>query len=283
VIVAFGSGRGRVVVQVEEGLAEHVAALFPEDLSLDAGGLPSIEVRARDMGFELVRSGPPRRVELSRSLPDLLVSLEHTLCRTLLAAEAESAHLHASGAVVDGRAILALGPSGAGKSSLALAWSEAGLPLLGDDVVLVDSAGWLRPFRRLLKVDGELFASRGGRPEETLAFDPDAEEVWYDPRGAGGWADAPAPPGLVAWVTFDGSDAVRAEVLGEADALRHLLDAVMGSGVPPALAMDRMIPWLPECRAVRVGFGSAVDAATLLVDWLRAAPLPDDAAPGSGA
>ena len=43
--------------------------------------------------------------------------------------------LHASGVVLDGRAVLITGPSGAGKSSLAAALVRAGGQLLSDDAV----------------------------------------------------------------------------------------------------------------------------------------------------
>lgn len=43
--------------------------------------------------------------------------------------------MHASGVVLDGRAVLLMGPAGAGKSSLAAALLRAGAELLSDDVV----------------------------------------------------------------------------------------------------------------------------------------------------
>ena len=58
-----------------------------------------------------------------------------------MATFAAHAHLHAAGTVVSSRALVALGSSGAGKSSLALAWSLAGYPLLGDDAVLLAADG----------------------------------------------------------------------------------------------------------------------------------------------
>jgi hypothetical protein len=49
--------------------------------------------------------------------------------------------LHAAGVVVGGRAFLLVGPSGCGKTTWARTAAEAGLPVLSDDCVLVDSAG----------------------------------------------------------------------------------------------------------------------------------------------
>jgi hypothetical protein len=49
--------------------------------------------------------------------------------------------LHAAGVVVEGRAFLLVGPSGCGKTTWARTAAEAGLPVLSDDCVLVDSAG----------------------------------------------------------------------------------------------------------------------------------------------
>ena len=48
--------------------------------------------------------------------------------------------LHAAGVLVGGRAFLLVGPSGCGKTTWARTAAEAGLPVLSDDCVLVDSA-----------------------------------------------------------------------------------------------------------------------------------------------
>jgi hypothetical protein len=85
--------------------------------------------------------------------------------------------MHASGVVLDGRALLFAGPSGAGKSSLAAALVRAGGLLLSDDVVaLALSEGVLtaHPGSLALQLcedeDGRLFAEGRagiGRPERT--------------------------------------------------------------------------------------------------------------------
>jgi hypothetical protein len=68
--------------------------------------------------------------------------------------------LHASGVVVDGRALLFAGDPGAGKSSLAAAFLRAGDELLSDDAVAIEQAGeglLAHPGTGLLQLrDGEL-------------------------------------------------------------------------------------------------------------------------------
>ena len=49
--------------------------------------------------------------------------------------------LHASGAVIDGRAVLFVGPAGAGKSTAAAALGRLGHAVVSDDVVPIDLAG----------------------------------------------------------------------------------------------------------------------------------------------
>jgi len=49
--------------------------------------------------------------------------------------------LHASGAVIDGRAVLFVGPAGAGKSTTAAALGRLGHAVVSDDVVPIDLAG----------------------------------------------------------------------------------------------------------------------------------------------
>ncbi len=56
--------------------------------------------------------------------------------------------IHGAAVVVDGRAVLLIGPSGAGKSTLALAAVRAGLPILGDDYLLLRREGVQALYRR---------------------------------------------------------------------------------------------------------------------------------------
>jgi hypothetical protein len=49
--------------------------------------------------------------------------------------------VHAAGVVIGARAFLLVGPSGSGKTTFARTAAEAGVPVLSDDCVLVESAG----------------------------------------------------------------------------------------------------------------------------------------------
>jgi len=66
---------------------------------------------------------------------------------------------------------------------MAFAWSLAGYPLLGDDVVRLGEAGLLRSFPRLLKVDPSLVTHHGLLLEDTPAGDPGIIHglaLWFD-------------------------------------------------------------------------------------------------------
>jgi len=200
----------------------------------------------------------------------LISRLEVMISRRLLTRQADRVHLHASAARTPRGAIVALGPSGAGKSSLALAWSTAGYPVYGDDVVLINSDGALEPHRRLLKVDTPRLADHGVPPESTVAFHPGSPESWFDPRGAGGWAEAGETPALVARVTFDPTiPGVEASRLAPSEVLQMLVASAFRTGVSDsAELLDRLLPVAERSRGIRVTFGSAPLAAAEMVKLL---------------
>jgi hypothetical protein len=83
--------------------------------------------------------------------------------------------MHASGVVLDGRAVLVAGPPGAGKSSLAAALVRAGGQLLSDDAVALQLVG-----------DGTLLAHAGSavlqlRAAEDERLSPDGRAVFGSP------------------------------------------------------------------------------------------------------
>jgi hypothetical protein len=71
---------------------------------------------------------------------------------SLLAPGAGSVLLPAAAIVRDGQAVILLGRSGTGKSSLSLRALAAGLPVLGDDQVLVSADGQVHRFPRRLRL-----------------------------------------------------------------------------------------------------------------------------------
>ena len=64
--------------------------------------------------------------------------------------------IHGAGVVFDDQAVLLLGPGGAGKSTLALAAAQSGLPLLGDDFLMVSGLEAQAIYRRVKAHDETL-------------------------------------------------------------------------------------------------------------------------------
>jgi hypothetical protein len=112
----------------------------------------------------------------SLTLDDLLVYLQGPVLGLVLRLRGVTC-LHASAAVVDGRAVAVVGRGGIGKSTTAAVFARRGLPVLTDDVLaLVDR--------------GEAFDAQPGLPrvllwpEAVRALFGDAEAL---PRIVGGW------------------------------------------------------------------------------------------------
>ena len=70
--------------------------------------------------------------------------------------------IHGAGVVFGDQAVLLLGPGGAGKSTLALAAAQSGLPLLGDDFLMVSGLEAQAIYRRVKAHDETLERLAGG-------------------------------------------------------------------------------------------------------------------------
>jgi hypothetical protein len=262
--LAFQRAGYRVVVEDGEcGLGDSIAALFAPLVT------PASRTEAWD--FRVVRDGARLLLEERGAEPrphpssaPLLADLEFRVLGRLLTPFADRVHLHASGALLDGRAILAVGPSGAGKSSLALAWSELGLPVLGDDLVLVGEGGWVEGFPRLAKIHRSRLPALGLRLADTVAPDPADPEAWVDPNRGGIWPEGGVQVALVASVAWDGG-MLRMESMGVVDLLQRLMGNRLSSGLQDAAALDRLLPLAGRARGVVARFGDAAELAASLV------------------
>jgi hypothetical protein len=188
------------------------------------------------------------------SRSDLLSTVEFEATLALLAHLPGYAQLHASGAVVDGGAVLALGPSGSGKSNLAMGWHRSGYRLLGDDAVLVGGNGRARGFARLMKLDLDRAGAYQIDAERTLAFDPTANEIWYDPCEGAGWATETWPERVVAWVRRRPGSALRVRQLDRAEGLNRMIGDLFGSGLMPAEAVPVLVQVAAEANSWRSSF-----------------------------
>lgn len=267
--VGFGWRSPDVAVELRadaDASAEHLARLvddvprlFPTYLR-DGDAARRVEVRLARSGAHVLAAG---ETCVAEGVPDTLAAVEIAVTRALLEAAPHPVRLHASGAVVRGRAVLALGAAGSGKSSLALAWMLRGRPLLGDDTVLLGEDGRAHPFHRLLKIHQDVAEHAGLRLEETLGWDPDNEEVWVSPR-AEGWARAPVPVGVVARVRFLEGAELRVRPLSTSDTLNLLLHSVLAGGAGAATGFDALTAVAARARGVDVVFSDPDGAAHYL-------------------
>lgn len=273
VTVAFEESGTRVVVEVDPAeAAGPVRRLFPA-LCVEPrpGEGPHFRVAGWGPGLRLgTEDGGTEEYD---GLPGLLAALEFRLLERLLAPLGDWVHLHAAGALVQGRAVLAVGRSGAGKSSIALAWSRMGLPVLADDLILVGPGGRVRGFPRLAKVDRERLAEQGLSLEDTVAPVADHPQAWVDLHRDVPWPRATVPVALVAEVAYDGSGS-RSSPLGPSALLQRLMANLLVTGLRGSEALDRLVPLAEEARGVTTRFDRAAEAARLLARTARGEAPP---------
>ncbi len=273
--VVFGIQERSLTIQAPAGpVIDAVRGMFG-DAQLPPGhaGPPAdLSVSQTAGGYELrARTDPV--VQRFRTPAELVGALEFGVTHFLLGGHHERTHLHAAGAVVrspteGARAILALGPSGSGKSSLALAWSRRGLPLLGDDVVLLEDGGRLSPFPRPVRVGADRLQEVGAVVAAPALLDADTREARYDPAETAGWAEPGARAAVVARIEWVEGAGVRVEPLSAAVGLQLLVGSVLDTGASPLASFPRFADLLDGARVVDVHFGSAVAAARTLEELL---------------
>lgn len=263
--VVFGWKQPVVCVRAPAAWTDSVTALFPHYV-LQASRAP--------LTFDLLPAGEGGTLrtldgeQRAGSGPELLGLLEYELMSVLLEAASEHAHLHASGAVVSGRGVLALGPSGAGKSSVAFAWHRLGMPLLGDETVLIDPAGSAHAFRRLIKLEADRARDGGVDPASTLGWDPESSEIWYPP-GPGGWAEGLVPVAVVARVQYQAGAPLEMRAMSEAETLNVLMHSLQSGGASGPDALASLATLAESVVGLDVRFSDAVATAEALVSKVQ--------------
>ena len=255
-------GRGIEFATPTDAVAKRVARALPAY----AGPLPAVGgerwwLREHHGTWAVEPDGIPG--DRFPTLDAALEAVEFLIACRLLALHRDVAQLHAAGAVVRGRALLAIGPSGAGKTSLALSWSRAGLPTLGDDVVLIGQDGRIHSFRRLFQTERARLAAVGLEPDPALVWTPDDPEVRYDPAVGGGWAD-PAPVSLLAFAMRDSTAPPTIAAMSRPEALSLLIGALLPTGLDATAGFERLARIAADAQAVRVTFADAPTAAAAL-------------------
>ncbi|MDT8370300.1 MAG: hypothetical protein RQ745_13920 [Longimicrobiales bacterium] len=259
--------------------ARSIAALYPSGRVLEGNSPPEIDLVVET--DRLVIHEPSTGVRhRCASRGRLMARLEFLVNARILAGVVDDrAPIHAAGLVSGDAALLVLGGSGAGKSTLALAWSRAGHPILGDDVVLLDSEGWVHPHPRPIKVERVQLADFGIDPEETLEHDPEMSEVWVDPAAAGGWS-GPTRLGVIVIARYrpDAPPAGAVEAMDPPGTLPSLMASLIEvEGRETSEILDWMIPLSLTRDCITITFSSARAAVDplrtrLLALWASASP-----------
>jgi len=194
---------------------------------------------------------------------DAYDALEFLVACDLLKALPDFVHLHASGAETAAGAVLAIGESGAGKSSLALHWSLTGLPVFGDDIVLLDEAATVHPFQRLFDIHRDRLVEYDQAMAPDLADLADGEEVWFDPEVGAGWA-RPTPIARIALIRYEPDAPCSMSSMSKPEMLAALAASAMAPGLASAAAFDRLIQLCRAAETVKVTFGDSREAAATL-------------------
>jgi hypothetical protein len=267
----YVAGNAFVTVEIlYSALFEPARYLFPHYEVLPPG---------RDLSFPpdvSVWKDPKGYVVATRDAPSVscgteteaLAALEFALTRAIVESFSDYVHLHASGAVVRGRAVLALGKSGAGKSSMAASWLSQGFPTLGDDIVFLNAAAKAVPFKRLFKVTPVVLQTLGVDPATTLQWDPEWPEAWYAPDDGPGWAEE-APVSVVAFVRYDPSVSLTTTPMSAEDGLNALVHSMMDTGKRAGDCFDTLVRVVEGARVVRVEYSSAFEAAEALCSLMK--------------
>jgi len=267
-VLRFSTCGAQVDLTVEDpALLKSLESLFPdyrtELASVDAGAVVSLT--AADTAHVVVgHDGAHYRCD---GAIEILDACEYAIGQALLSSCNDFAVLHASGAAIGERAVLALGASGAGKSSLAVSWHLAGHAALGDDMVLVDAEGCAQALRRLYALNATTLEIFGVDPAGTPMWEPGIEEAWYDPGAGAGWAQ-PTAVGVVAVVRFRQGAELDITRLSTAEALNALLHSQMLFVPDRAVHLEALARVAERAKAYDVTFGSAAAAATAIAERL---------------
>lgn len=260
---AFASATGPVTVAVTVPEALRVlGAVFPDDRVAAAGGTPSITLDAHRDGYLLRTPLGEREIP---GLHESLVALELALAEELVRRSGLPG-LHAGGAVIAGGAVLFPGDGGRGKSSLTAALARTGVPVLGDDVVLLDVQGCAHPFRRLLKVEepARSLLDLPEAPEPLRSIWPDS--AFYRPTQLGSrWADPAPVREIVRPSRVDGATTELAPVRAAALLPELLTGVVLSDRIAPG-AFDAVASALGEARCWDLRYGTTAEGASALLE-----------------
>jgi len=210
--------------------------------------------------------------EICDDVNQIVPMIKAGLVRLALERSNDALAFHAAGVSLKGRCLLMPGASGSGKSTLTAALVGAGLPLLGDDTIVLTDDFQARPmpFAICLKTGSwALLQSRFPR----LALQPtycrmDGKYVRYllppDPKR---WID-PSSRQPVGWIVFPShapQAKSRLEPLPRPEALRRLMQDCypLGAGLDAA-KVAQLVAWIREVACFELRFSALEDAVEQL-------------------
>lgn len=240
---------------------DEVVRLFPGQTAPPADAAPALLDVHQPGGDELVVTTGAGSVE-TVSLRRLGGTLLPHVTRAVLDAEAAWPHLHASAAVVGGRAVVLSGRSGSGKTVLAAQLAKDG-GIVTDEMLAVDrAAGVVRSVGRPLSI----VDPRGG-PLEPLIREldqvPHERDWWAPPAALGLEAVEAALPGVVLVIDRRPGPPVLAP-LDRATTLASLLENSFDAPRrPQRLLLD--LAWLvTSTSTLRASYEEAIDLVPLV-------------------
>lgn len=215
-------------------LVEAARCFYPGHQAAPAGTRPDVHLFRDPDGTYRVRVA--RGAWIDQSAPDAGVHFELTVTNLLAERVDGAAVLHGGAAATPGGALVVSGPGGSGKSSLTAALAKLGMPIFGDDVLLLDRrSADLRAFPRLLRIR---------EPARTLLELPDSppplSELWPEssflrPEALGSrWADRSPVRGVVFPRRDPKEEDPRLERLSGAESMRRMIsELLMVDGASP--------------------------------------------------
>ncbi len=255
------------VVSSESNLLDQITELFPGYLVRSPSeSSATFQVKRKKIGWLLV--GLPAGDLSIATRSGLIDELEFAITVELLSAPPLAAYIHGSAVLVrPDEAILVLGKSGAGKSSLALHWCVNGLQVLGDDILRLEPSGKISAFQRMFEVDSRRFKKLGLDKNASPFWSSLSSEVWFDPRGYGGWASGAHGVARVLLVEKNVSEKMKLSEVGIEEALGWLSVSLMPEGLSAGECLDDLISLVKHARCFRASIQDPAKAAPTLVDF----------------
>lgn len=196
-----------------------------------------------------------------------LTAIDLAVGTALLAGFPDLLHLHAGAVTGAAGALLLPASSGSGKSTLVAHCCRSGFPVFGDDVVLLHpTLLQIEPFRRLLKLEQNVWPLLGLRRGEAGVGFPWPDVALIDPpRWPGGWAE-PAPLRAVVIPRFQpGAPSFLEPVHGGTAVIQLLSQSFNVAGGGGIAALARLVD---SVAVYRLRFGDLASASAALAGLL---------------